>query len=262
MIDEFTVIPVLKNYTIHYSICTIVNNWQEYDEMKHSFISKGFVSETEYLVIDNTGQNNLDAYKAIRRFLKDATGKYIIIVHQDVRCIDDIEKLSHTLKELEHLDPLWSVCGNAGGNGYKNFIFNLENNGKVKKTAGLPARVTSLDENLLIIKNDCQLTVSADIESFHFYGTVLCIISDFLGYHCYVIDFMVAHLSAGNLKHMDEYKPTFIGTYGRKFRDRFIQTTCTKFYLSDSASKNRLYNKGFIFFWIKAANRFGNIFKR
>lgn len=254
-------IPVTKKYEKVFSVCTIVNNNDEYALMKESFINNSFTDDTEYLIADNTGKNIFDAYTAIRRFLQDARGQYIIIVHQDVRCIDTADKLLTTLSNLEETDHHWAICGNAGGYGYKNFYFNIENNGKVKKSDGLPRKVTSLDENLLIIKSDCHLTLSADINTFHFYGTDLCIIADMLGYHCYVIDFMVNHLSTGNLENMEENRPSFIKAYGNKFRKRFIQTTCTKFYLSNSPSDNHFLNTPFVFFWVKAAERFSNMFK-
>ncbi|MEO5985370.1 MAG: hypothetical protein ABIP80_07675 [Ferruginibacter sp.] len=255
-------LAVEKNYEKQFSICTIVNNPEEYLMMQESFLSKGFKENTQYLVANNTGKNKFDAYSATRRFLQETIGRYIIIVHQDVRCIDDAERLTDTLDKLQVKDPLWAICGNAGANGYKNFIINMNDNGKVKTHPGLPLKVTSLDENLLIIKSDAQITCSADLKGFHFYGTDLCIIADFLGYTCYVINFMVNHLSSGNLKQMNDYAPAFINTYGRKFRERLIQTTCTKFYLADSSSKNRMYNKPYIFFWVKAAHRFTKLFKK
>jgi hypothetical protein len=262
MSDAPLLIAREKNYARLFSICTIVNSWEEYRLMKESFTNNGFSENCEYLVADNTDKNNFDAYAAIRRFLAEAQGQYIMVVHQDVRCVDPMSKLSNTLDSLERYDPRWAICGNAGGNGYRHFYFNLDNNGKVMKSDPLPAKVTSLDENLLIIKAGCHLTLSADINSFHLYGTDLCIIADFLGYSCYVVDFMVTHLSLGNLKQLEEYKPEFIGKYGNKLRERFIQTTCTKFYLSRSASKNNFYNNSFVFFWLKAAHRLSNVFKK
>ena len=262
MNDEALAIPTEKKYQKVFSICTIVKNREEYRSMKESFIEKGFSSQCEYLVADNADKNNFDAYTAIRRFLQDAVGRYIIIVHQDVRCIDNIDKLLSSLDELEAKDAKWAICGNAGGNGYKNIILNLDNNGKLCKSDNMPARVTSLDENLLIIKADSHLTISGNIKSFHLYGTDMCIIADFLGYSCYIIDFMVTHLSLGNLKELEEYKPAFIAAYGHKFRERFIQTSCTKFYLGPTPAKNKLYNSKFVFFWVKAINRLSNAIKK
>jgi len=234
----------------------------EYQLMKVSFLDNGFAENCEYLIADNSLKNNFDAYAAIRRFLQEALGEYIIIVHQDVRCKEHISKLNTTLDKLQMSDPLWAICGNAGANGYKNFHINMDDNGQTKRAKGLPARVTSLDENFLLIKSSTQLTLSADINSFHFYGTDLCIIADFLGYTCYVIDFLLEHLSSGNLQQMNKHTPAFIEAYGRKLRERFIQTTCTKFILSDSVSRNRLYNKPFVFFWVKAADRLAKVFKK
>jgi hypothetical protein len=247
-------ITALKKYPHILSICTIVSNHEEYALMKQSFIDKGF-SGCEFIYADNSDRNNFDAYSAIRRFLQEAQGTYIMIVHQDVRCVDSFNTLIEKLNHLELSDPLWAICGNAGCNGYKNCFYNLDDNGRMRKSSGLPKRVTSLDENLLIIKNSCHLTLSADIDSFHFYGTDLCIIADFLGYRAYVIEFMVKHLSPGNLAQMEAFRPTFIQLYGRKLRERFMQTTCTKFYLGNSVSKNKRMNSGFNFFWIKALNR-------
>ena len=244
-----------KKYTHLYSICCIVTNEKEYAAMKDSFMAYGFTDRCEYLVADNISGNTFSAYDAIRRFLQDASGEYLVIVHQDVRCLDKMNVLTEKLQQLQQKDADWAVCGNAGGNGYKNFFFHLDDNGRIRKSEGLPAKVTSLDENMLIIKSNAGLSISADIGDFHFYGTDICQVADFLGYRSYVIAFMVQHLSSGNLDKMYAQQPAFIEQYGRKLRHRFIQTSCTKFYLSHSKNKNRFYNSGFIFFWVKAFNR-------
>ena len=259
MIAAYTPVKPERKYQFSFSICTMVTDMGEYTQMKNSFTENGF-AECEYLVLENVGSNNFDAYSGIRRLLQEASGKYIIIVHQDVRCKDSMAHLELKLEELQKTDSLWARCGNAGANGYKNFIYNIENKGKIIRCKNLPARVSSLDENLLIVKNDSHLTVSADIKGFHFYGTDLCIIADFLGYHCYVIDFLVEHLSGGNIENMLQYQPEFIKQYGHKLRHRFIQTTCTKFELSHSRSRNKFLNSPFVFFWVKASNRIKNLF--
>ncbi|MEO6582992.1 MAG: hypothetical protein ABIO05_01635 [Ferruginibacter sp.] len=260
MPSQTITIPQHKHYAKEFSICTLVNNPGEYELMKESFIKNGFTEHCEFLIADNISRNNFNPYQALRRFMQEATGRYLVVVHQDVRCIDSCEKLLAKLQALQTQDNSWAVCGNAGGNGYKDFSFSIKNKGKIKKSDKLPARVTSLDENFLIIRSDCGLAISADIEFFHFYGTDLCLLADILGFTCYVIDFMVNHLSAGNLADMEMHKPAFVAKYGRKLRNRFIQTSCTTFYLGRSTESNKRYNSGPAFFWVKALQRMSNLF--
>jgi hypothetical protein len=252
------VLKIKKNaiqYPYTFSICTIVNNTAEYALMKNSFEEKGFVDDCEYIVADNSLSNQFDAYKAISYFLKLAKGAFIIIVHQDVRLIDDIEKLKNCLAHLENKDNKWAICGNAGALGYKQMFYYIDNDSEIRKTDYLPKQVFSLDENLLILNSNRQIAISADLSSFHFYGTDLCLVADFLGYTSYVIPFMVKHLSKGNLTDLASKQHFFVKQYARKFRARFIQTTCTKFYLSNSEAKNWFYNSKLVFFFLKPYQR-------
>jgi hypothetical protein len=262
MQQNSTKISVEKKYNLHFSICTIVTDMNEYELMKKSFINNGFEAECEYLIADNTGGNIFDGYSAIRRFLQESKAQYTIVVHQDVRCDDKIDVLINCLEDLEQKDKTWAVCGNAGGIDYKNVAFYLNNNGDVRKTRQLPVKVFSLDENLLIIKTGALLSVSSDIKSFHFYGTDICVTADFLGYSAYVIPFMVQHLSKGNLNDMYLKKPAFLKKYAKKFRPRFIQTTCTNFYIGGSVADNSYMNSKPVFFWVKAMRRLKNKFKK
>jgi hypothetical protein len=248
-------------YQYRYSICTIVNNMAEYEVMKKSYEDNGFTDNCEYIIADNCDKNVFDAYDAINKFVDLAKGEFVIITHQDIRCIDSEPKLKSTLQNLALYDKNWAVCGNAGGVHYKKMAYCINDNGDIKKTDNLPTKVFSLDENLLIINSKARLGLSSNIGDFHFYGTDICIVADMLGYSCYVIDFMVLHLSSGNLKSMYNMQPSFIEKYASKFRGRLIQTSCTKFYLSNSRFKNKLYNTPFIFFWIKAFARVGLMIK-
>ncbi len=241
--------------TIYFSICTLVTTKQEYNEMQQSFFNCGFKDDCEYLIVDNSQGNVHDAYSAIRYFLNTAKGKYVIIVHQDVRCVDTAKHLKNCLLTLTQKDDKWAICGNAGAKGYHQEIMYINTSGRIEKTENLPCQVNSLDENLLIIDAEKRLTISGYFGGFHFYGTDLCIIADILGYSSYVIPFMVNHLSRGNLKDMEKYRKPFIDAYAKKLKSRYIQTTCTKFYLSNSSFKNKLYNSPFVFFFIKAWQR-------
>jgi hypothetical protein len=272
-IKRITKTKPVKEYL--FSICTIVNDTQEYDLMKSVFIEKGFNKQCEYIIADNCLQNEFDAYQAISQFIKISKGEYIIIVHQDVRLIDNIEKLTNCLESLTIKDPLWAICGNAGFYNYGEHKFYITHKDLVQERNDLPQRVKSLDENLLILNASSNITISPDLSGFHLYGTDLCTIARFLGYNCYVIEFMVLHLSGGNTKSLKEYQPTFIEKYGEKMDMGFIQTPCTYLYLSNSRKKNVLYNSKFffpvIFFlvrkpiqikrWIKKHKRISIIYK-
>jgi hypothetical protein len=245
-----------------FSICSIVTNLEEYFTMRQSFETCDFTDGCEYIIADNTKGNNFDAYQAISRFIRESQGKYLIIVHQDVRCIDQRSHLEKCLDELGQKDNKWAVCGNAGAIGYHQFVHHINNAGRVITNTNLPARVSSLDENLLIINKSTSLAISSDLKGFHLYGTDLCIIADFLGYTCYVIPFMVKHLSLGNLKDLNRNVDKFIAHYGKKIRSRYVETTCTKFYLSNSVFKNRIYNSPVVFFFVKGTQRIKLLIKR
>lgn len=245
-----------------FSICSIITDEDEYNVMKQSFENCGFIDGCEYIIADNTQGNAFDAYQAVNRFIREAIGKYLVIVHQDVRCIDSRATLERCLAELDQKDNNWAVCGNAGGIGYHQLVHYINNAGTVVTCDNLPAKVSSLDENLLIINTRANMLVSADLQGFHLYGTDACIIADFMGYNCYVIPFMVKHLSLGNLPDLRRNLDHFLDRYGKKLHSRYVETTATKFYLSNARWKNRLFNSPVFFFFIKAGQRAKLLLKR
>jgi hypothetical protein len=251
-------------FEFQFSICTIVNNTMEYRLMRNSFEEAGFNGSCEYITIDNSNQNRMDAYKGINWFLNTVKGEFIIIVHQDVRCIDRKEKLISVLKQLALADPSWAVCGNAGCNGYRNCYFYMIYPGKEKPSKQLPKKVTSLDEALLIVNALHKPALSANLKGFHLYGTDICLNAEREGHTSYVIPFLTEHLSTGNLSELTRYLPAFLDNYDytRKNKTHFIQTTCTKFYLGNSRRQTSLYNKKILFEIIKAWERIKGFFKK
>lgn len=219
--------------------------------MRKSFESCGFEANCEYLLADNSQGNSFSAYEAIRGFLRESKAEYVLIAHQDVRCLEHKEYLLKCLHDVSDLDAKWAVCGNAGAMGYRRNLMYIDNNGIILKSRNLPARATSLDENFLIVKASSNLTLSDNFSSFHLYGTDLCLIADILGYSCYVIPFLVKHLSHGNMKELPTHINVFVRNYGKKLRSRYIQTSCTRFYLSNSEVKNQIYNSSLVFFFVR-----------
>lgn len=244
-------------YPYEFSICTIVNDMAEYEMMKCSFIENGFDEDCEYLIVDNTNTNNFDAYQAISLFLNTAKGRFLILVHQDVRVVDNKIQLKNCLHNLDIKHPSWAICGNAGAIDYhESAVYITYPEKKDITKIEFPVKVKSLDENFLLLKRSSNLTISTNLKGFHLYGTDLCIIAKFLGFTSYVIPFMVMHLSEGNMASLQLHKGDFIKTYGSKMKIGFMQTTCTSFYLSNSAFKNIILNSKIPFFLIKQMKRY------
>lgn len=222
--------------------------------MRRSFELAGFSgTDTEYLYVNNIKVNSLDAYEAFRKFSLIAKGEYIIYCHQDVLVIDTINALDEKLIELDRLDLFWAIAGNAGASTIKSFFKYFVNGDNENEFVGdLPAKVTSLDEDFLVIKRGAGLSTSADLSGYHFYATDLCINADILGYSSYVIKYLVQHKSGGNMG--DAFwaaRDLFIHKYLRALRSRVLQTTCTKLVIAGDRTISYIANKNLVLFFIK-----------
>lgn len=239
-------IEQVEQFVYDYTICTLVTNLDEYQEMVTSFSDAGFTSDRcEFLYIDNCNKNTFDAFSGLNRFLREAKGRFIIMCHQDILLIDDdIKVLDERIKEMSLLDPQWAILGNSGGVNIKHRVMHItRRNGKRELESLLPIRVQSVDENFIVVRNDANLALSANLRGFHLYGVDLCLIADILGFNAYVIEFNLLHKSDGNAdSHFYKQLNDFKIKYTHGLRDRFMSTTITRFYLSGSIIKNFLFN--------------------
>ncbi len=216
-----------------FTIATLVTDPGQYDAMRASLVAGGFTTnDCEYLFIDNTGTEQTCAFSGLNVALSEARGRYVILCHQDVRLIDDGDtraELDSRLTELDKLDPHWAIAGNAGGVAPGQLALRISDpHGRDQHVGNLPAQVTSLDENFIVVRRDANLAFSSDLSGFHFYATDLCLIADVLGWNTYVIDFHLEHLSPGNSRSRDfaERKEQIRAKWSRALRPRWIQTTC------------------------------------
>ncbi len=231
-----------------FSICCLASRRDELDAMVASAQKAGFSdSHCEYLFIDNIQENKYDAYEGTNRFLNKATGKYILLVHQDILFeFDTMDRLLARIEEVNRLDPDWAVLGNVGyrAEDINTQYVKISDPFMDNQTKGpFPVKVTSLDENFLVVKNSANLALSNDIGHFHLYATELCLQAQQLGYSAYVIDFHLRHKSGGYVNQSFlETKKRFIKSYEKKLKTKFLRTPCTVMFLSGSAMLNRLCN--------------------
>jgi hypothetical protein len=245
---------------IIFSICTLVTRKQEYEEMLDSFIKKGFSTEIcEYLYIDNSEGCTYDAYEGLNVFLQKAQGKYIILCHQDIIIHDnDKNDLIHLIEEVDAKDPNWGILANAGGANLKWISTHItQASGRIITEEHAPLRVKTVDENFIIVKKSANIALSRDLSGFHFYGTDICLIADVLGYNSYVISFNIIHKSNGKpdesfLKLRKEIRLK----YKRAFRNRFLTTTFSRFYLSGSVCFYYINNSPPILFVVRQYYKF------
>ncbi len=185
---------------IAFSIATLVTSTAEHAEMLAAFEARGFGgADCEFLVIDNSGPRQTSAYAGLNAALAAARGRYVVLVHQDVRPIDDRAALESRLAELERKDPAWAVAGNAGGVAPGVLALRISDpHGRDRRVGELPAKVASLDENLLIVRRSARIGFSRE------------------------------HLSQGR-KGMS-FAPSeaaFRAKWSRALRPRWMQTTCS-----------------------------------
>ena len=225
----------------------------QYKALVKSFVDRGFsYSDCEYLYINNSKENQYDAYRGINKFLTTAKGRYVVICHQDVLLVDDDrQKLDAVLSELDRIDPSWGVCGNSGGIYPGRVAIRISDPfGDDQFTEPLPRRVSAFDENFLVVRREANLAVSADLTGFHLYGTDICIVAHLLGHTAYVVDFHLRHLSkgdkgrrgAGNHPNFVELRAALIAKYRRAMRPRITTTSSTSVYLGRSMALSSALN--------------------
>jgi len=239
--------------TTYFSICTLMTQPMEYQEMIESFLLAGFRPDTcEFLYINNTAAIQVDAFTGLNRLMQSAQGQYIILCHQDVLLnFDKRDALVSRIDELNRIDPSWAVFGNAGvdRNGTVHAcishpckINTINDHLTEKFFAGkLPSRCDALDENFLVVKRSTKLRFSADLTGFHFYGTDICQIANALGFSAWVVDFHLLHKSRGRIKKDFYYSARNMEIKLKKrHRSEYLQTIIAKLYLGENSLKSRL----------------------
>lgn len=221
-----------------FSICSLVTDFELYDCLFQSFQNNGFSENCEFLYIDNSKENNFDAYSGIRHFINCANGEYIIICHQDIELIEqNYNDLVNIIENLNNIAPNWGIAGNAGYDEKRNLAIRISDRFGYNQYFGpLPRKVTTLDENFLIIPNNAKLMPSIDLKGFHLYGTDLCIQAHIKGQSAWVIDFHLFH-RCGKLRIDQSYfqcLKQLEDKYNKTFSTRWLITTCSHVFLSSS----------------------------
>jgi hypothetical protein len=221
-----------------FSICTLVKDKKKYDQFLYSLDKNNFIEpKDQILSIDNTNSNVHNCYSAIKEFIKISANEYIVISHDDVIINNSRDELISQIKKIELFDASVAVFGIAGI--YRNHFSGVGHffDDKGEEDWGFKSngRVQSLDECFLIIKKSSGVSVSEGINSFHFYGTDICLCASKKGRRCYVINFPITHRSPGNLdKSFLIARSDYIAHLNNIGFRGLISTTCTTLYVGNS----------------------------
>lgn len=227
-----------SQYEKTFAVCSLVTNFEQYENMLASFEKNGFMNEQcEYFHIDNSNSNQYDAYSGLQKLINASNSKYVILCHQDIKLLEhDYNHLVKLLNELEEIDPKWAVAGNAGGFGFDRIRTCISDPyGFTGPHPDLPIAIDSLDENFIILKSDAHISPSQDITGFHFYGLDLCMQAKSKGYNAYVIGFLLHHYGAGTRdKIYYERLHAFEQKHRRLLKSRWATTPTTQIRLTSS----------------------------
>lgn len=225
---------------------TLVTKYEEYFEMIKSAEKSGFNKEDiNFFYFDNSDSNNFDGFSACNYALKFSKAKYIIFCHQDILFnFDTYVRLTNCINELNNIDPLWGVAGNAGVSKFGELKLRITDpHGSNQKKGNFPEQVISLDENFLIFNNKYNLSCTNYLKGFHMYGLDLCTNAISLGLNCYVIDFHLTHKSGGKVDNSFILsRKRFISGVKKRLGIKYFATTCTDFFVTSNDFLNIILN--------------------
>jgi hypothetical protein len=169
------------------SIITAVNDMEAYEKNVAASIDPD-----ELITIEDADS----AAQALNAGIEQASNDLCVLCHQDVIFPPGWEQ--GMVKAVEEL-LFMGVCGvwgvTLGGDLAGNVI---EPRGHWA-TEGLPAKVQSVDELLMIVRKSSGLRFDEDLGGWHLYGADICLQAIEQGMTNYAIDAPVEHLSTGKL---------------------------------------------------------------
>lgn len=233
------------------SVVCVYNN----EKILNNYLLKSLNSQTanyELITLDNTKGKFKSAAEALNHGGKQAKGKYIMFIHQDVDLCSNTW-LEEVEKDLDNL-PNLGVAGVAGmsdrGNNNKERGRNIIRHGSPATTWSWgnpiqkPEPVQTVDECLLLIPKSVFNILQFDedtCDSWHLYGVDYCLSCKRLGFEVLVIPRSIYHRSMGSLTR--SYYLALKKIFKKnKIEFKRIYTTCGDWSTSSPLTLQRVLN--------------------
>lgn len=216
-----------------FSIIVVFNDERALNEILLKSLSNQ-TTKFELTAIDNTKGQFKSAAEALNYGGKQANGKYIMFVHQDVD-LGSNSWLENVEKALDDIPDL-GIAGVAGmsekgktnkerGRGYINDCGEIW---QWSNAVQRPEQVQTLDECLLIVPKEIFSKTQFDEKTFdgwHCYGVDYCLSVRQMGFKPYVVPAFIYHRSLrSNVKDLPKYQERLYNKAGKNYKR--IYTTC------------------------------------
>ena len=181
--------------------------------------------------------NRASASAAYADAMKSATAEILVFAHCDIFFPEGwFERLKREIARLNRTKPDWAVVGVFGvtragafvGRAWDNSLAPLfhETGGFFGAPLSAPARVTSCDEMVLIVRNRTGVLFDPGLPGFHLYGTDIALEAERQGRAAYVLDLPLIHNAKAQLRLGSDYVAAY-NYMVRKWRVRLpVPTTC------------------------------------
>ncbi len=200
------------------------------------YLLRGLSNQTvacDLHLMDNTSGRFESAARALNLGASQATGKYVVFVHQDIDLLSarTLENLEKTLDELPHM----GIAGVAGKRKEREMLSNITNGTPPTPAGGergvrisVPTRVQTLDECLFAIPRTVlqQLRFDEQVcDNWHLYAVDYSLEVHGLDLEAYVVPLEIYHRSTGRSVSSDYYRSLFrlLRKHGKRYR--WIHTT-------------------------------------
>lgn len=213
------------------SVVVVYNNERILNEILLESLKKQ-TAKFELIALDNTRGKFKSAAKALNQGGKNANGKYIMFVHQDVE-LDSDSWLENVEKLLDGIHDL-GIAGIAGmsekgRNSIKRRKGYISDCGEIwGEPFEKPEEVQTLDECLLIVPKSVFDKIQFDEKTFdnwHCYGVDYCLCVRQMGLKAHAIPAFVYHRSLrSNVKGLLTYQKRLYNKHKKNYRH--IYTTC------------------------------------
>jgi hypothetical protein len=197
--------------------------------LQKNFLSSKVISEKKYPVTLQRGYRNIG--QAYNDGMAKTDSDILVCLHQDVFLPDSWEdQMLASLTKLETSN--WGVLGVAGAKllGRRKVVVGhlLDRGAEYGSPDNLPERVDTLDELLLVIRNNKELRFDEQIPTAHFYGADICLQASSKGLACFVIRAYCHHNSIGSDPNTPEFQMA-VEYMQSKWRRRLpFVTTCKR----------------------------------